>query len=315
MHVTLMCACLPVSFRSKAYFPLLPPQPVLLHQSSRPRGFDALDKMASDADMLDFGDDYDAWYKKMRAILERKTLWLFCTPFHRRCFPLQTGREKSLEAALIICDKVKARLLLRVPSDDRLHASFLLEHLARLLRPFRFLDLSPELRLHLFDLQYPNRMFHALDGSDHELAHTGDEFPAVASVSRQIRAEFLHYFIPTRHLALTLPFCKDDKSALRMSDMVKAWAKGPAKAYIRHIRAVRLCIYTREECDITFSKKTGLRIKLVEPTHREDDAKMIELREYIQSIEAERQVLSLKGEAIVLALIRDPKVWVWEAAA
>lgn len=63
--------------------------------------------------------------------------------------------DESVRAAIPISGLTQPRLLLRVPSADLLNAAKLVEHLRLLTRPFRFMDLPPELRNRIYDQILP----------------------------------------------------------------------------------------------------------------------------------------------------------------
>lgn len=277
--------------------------------------------MAGMSTKLDFGGDYEQWVEKMKAKLKEKRPWEFCLLPSERSWldPEHDENDGILEAAVILCTEVNVRLLRRVPVEDRHHAPRLLDSLRQLMQPFCFLDLPAELRNRVYELCFTPRKYF-----DHEDSWTvlrswpqgprSLPLPRLTKVSRQIRTEALPSSLSTNTIRLEMPDCSNNEMALRNAGNVRKWAERIAKDYLRHIRSVDFYIYRDDDCNLSFSEQKGLEITFGKYLP-EDETKRKELQEYIQGVEADRKVLDLKGESIILAMIKDPSVWIWKEAA
>ncbi|KAF2164507.1 hypothetical protein M409DRAFT_25384 [Zasmidium cellare ATCC 36951] len=276
---------------------------------------------------LDIGGDYDQWWKDVYFALSAKHgkgLLVYCEP-RRQSYLSHDEKENmeegNFEASVIIYNHVSTSLLLRVPHRDRFLPRKLLAHLAVLSKPFRILDLPAELRFRIYEMY-----FAAVAPGPHNVLDDGlpmattSVLPSLTKTCRQIRQESLSLFISSRTLDISLPVSEDESQALHNIDTVKLWAENCAKAYLRHLRAVNLSYHMSTfpgfDCNLSFTEHSGLQISLESDdawiyANQKAEAKQKQLKEHAEKIEAERRVLDLKGESIVLALIRDPEVWVW----
>ncbi|KXT07568.1 hypothetical protein AC578_10199 [Pseudocercospora eumusae] len=268
------------------------------------------------AEVLGGNNNFDSWLEETRYDLERRKLWRYA----ERPVPVNADRkwkEDSAEAAILICRYVASPLLLRIPSSHLLDAFALLEQLRRLSQPFRFLELTRELRDRVYDLALPctheDRTWSLADDISNAKFRTR-RFPSLLRVCRQIRAETRVRFLTTAHFSIELRYTRLQTPS-RLDNIIRGWAQNPARGYLRYLRSLDLKIK-----EMTYSlggfytfaldNKLGLQITCKNMvTGTKTSQHQYEIQEHETAMEKDRQALNLKGEAIIMAIIRKPELW------
>ncbi|KAF2164508.1 hypothetical protein M409DRAFT_25385 [Zasmidium cellare ATCC 36951] len=264
---------------------------------------------------LDFGGDFKSWSTEMSSILQAKQLSRISWFNPKYGLMGKLGWQESLHASLAIFSEVEPYLLGRVPVEDRFDAPRLLAHLQKLCWPFRLLSLPAELRNRIYDLYFQSKSFGNkcrgvlvvscyLDGRY--------RLPPLTYVSRQIRAESLSLLVGTTSFKSLLPPCYDWEGAQHANRLVRAWVVDAAGAYFRYLRTVYFHIYSFWDCILTFSDRHGLTIDFTDTRNEQVAEHQQKLVSYIKGLEEDRKALNLKGESIVLAMIKEPNVWIFE---
>ncbi|KAK4499488.1 hypothetical protein PRZ48_010003 [Zasmidium cellare] len=268
---------------------------------------------------LDYGGNYEQWWKQMRAVLADKQLHWVCEQGHWSRNLSQSEREESAQASTTICNEVESRLLLRTPAEDLLEAPRLLNRLRELCKPFRLLDLPPELRTRIYDMDVGSLPTYDIDYSilrAFEVAPRACELPALSRVCRQVRAESLGLFISSTNFRMELPDCYCKEDALRINEIVRAWAENVAGPFIRHLRSVFFYVYPTSGWRLTFTEQKGLQIAYYNGDEdvEEEFPQLERFEQYFKGVEADRKALGMKGESIILAMLKDPLIWIcdWE---
>ncbi|KAK4499489.1 hypothetical protein PRZ48_010004 [Zasmidium cellare] len=275
---------------------------------------------------LDIGGDYDQWWKGMQPALGElwaRGLLVYCKPPRDSRIPRYvegTMEEGNVEASMVILSRVSTSLLLRVPIEDRFQPRKLLAHLITFSKPFRILDLPFEIRLRIYEMYLDAAPCSTEVLNECYGRTTTCVLPHLTKTCRQIRQESLKLFISSKTLNIELPDSTDESQALRNMDTIRRWAEKCARAYLRHVRHLNLWTfhhYKGFRCSLSFTDHEGLKISLENDRPRDYDdakaeAKRKQLQEHAEKIEAERRALDLKGESIILAMIRDTQVWFWE---
>lgn len=265
---------------------------------------------------LDIGEDYDQWWIHIATkLIERK---LYYRSVHFEGAFLCMNEEDKVEASMLICNQVTTPFLSRVPPVDRLNEPRrLLGHLQRLHKPFRILDPPAELRVRIYDMymqsmREENDLYHALyAGPDIFEVY---ELPPLTCVSRQVREETLGIFAYSARFCIALLSYLSQAGFQENSKMLRMWAEKSAMSYLRHVRTVYFDIFLQEGCGptLTFTEQHGLKVVFetaeygTSPYSEEEKQR---LSEYIGGVEEDRRAFNLKGESIVLAMIKDPTIW------
>ena len=256
---------------------------------------------------------------------------------------------RSLKASLIINNRVSPYLLLRVPSDDHLDAAKLLDNLETLCGPFRLLDLPLELRQRIYTEMFPEmdpcgeRDLLRLDEEGYASA---EPLPALSQVSRQLHHEFLELYLGTSKMCLCIdddwesPCGPGTNWSEAFESLVRDWAEHSARLYSRFLRNVVVRLPGPEighhfySFHLQFSSVRGLEVssldlkseemwdqedpwnELVKDSWIEDRLDHLEIvKDHVSKIEADRKVLGLQGESIIMALmqrkdIQGQDIWI-----
>ena len=232
--------------------------------------------------------------------------------------------SENQHAFALIRNRVYEPLWSRVPTHiARSGVCGLLTHLATLARPFRFLDLPAELRVRVYRFALVgNRSTHRLHGKNNRGPHY-----AITCVSRQMRKETLPIFFNLTDFAFMVrctgrSWWDDLKCDIfdavnrEIVPAIRKWTilNGGAEQ-LRALRKVNLtvCVQVRSEqvgrwcrVEVSYSAKDGLRAKF--PDALTEQSRKL-LQEHFDAVEQDRKMLGLQGEAIILAMTCNPKLW------
>lgn len=104
----------------------------------------------------------------------------------------------------------------------------------------------------------------------------------------------------TRHLRMLVPM----GPSTRVEKFVRQWASMAASVYLRQLRHFTLRVGIRQH-HFKFSVSRGLEVE----TWGAMADIITQIKDHVKAIEADRKVLGLQGEAIVMAIMRKPELW------
>jgi len=229
----------------------------------------------------------------------------------QQCRLLDTSTAwQSARAADIIAAQVQSSFLKRsIPDIDRRSSTRLLQRLEEHARPFRFFDLPPELRNRVYDLHF----------SEDALRPITEKIPQITRATKQLRGEALPVFYSCTRFSIR--FDKEERSLMKHIADVKTWAKRIDPAYLPKLRSLTLQLDVRasslsqgpapetmvRDFKLIFSLEKALRIRIPRDLSRLSEVQLIE---YINEVEEERQVLGITGgNALILAVSRGVSLW------
>ncbi|KAI5366715.1 hypothetical protein Slin14017_G043550 [Septoria linicola] len=226
----------------------------------------------------------------------------------------QPSRQASVRAALRVSVRVEPAFLLKISEKTLLDVVKLFEQLEAWSKPFRFLDLPAELRNRVYGLVVRDEagapvtgvettweIFDSACDDSHEFLRSPN-LPSMDKASRQVRREFVEVFTATtRFEAVPPPDHLAESSDDCFGNVMRSWTKS-YRPWLRGLRKFHM--------HPTLSVSDYRRQLTIQHTHlpRDDDARA-ELDAYMTTIEDDRKALDLKGESIILALIRKPGIW------
>ncbi|KAF7198466.1 hypothetical protein HII31_00205 [Pseudocercospora fuligena] len=267
-------------------------------------------------DML-YQGNFDSWKDTVDGHLKSHSLegWNY---EHAEAYRFRTINPDKLSdvdhAVDIILRKVPASLRRTVPNHLMIYPYALWKHLEQYSKPFRLLDLPPELRETIL-----------LHSFGQEVVHPGDALPPILIASKQLRAESRKLYYQESHFYLDFEAEAADRDQVEencetrvqfLNYWVKKWITNEVNTAKEHLRHVVL--YIEEigfEISLSFaSKEDKLCVKLEQktdsPLYEVDEGSLVGLGEYVDMIEQRRKEgICTKGEAIVDALLHTPKKW------
>lgn len=241
------------------------------------------------------GSDFALWRAKMGAVWLEKSDRILRTA-ERHQIQYQEGHAQLIQGF------VSESLLDRVPPQDMLCGTRLLIALQGLAVPFRLLDLPDAVRQRIYRLALPPQI---LLGSRY-LGHFTSDFPVLLLTSSQVRKETMPLFYSHTEFHIDCDVLVQHPAYLKM------WVEKIGGDNVRHIQKVRIYGHKNDnEISFVCSATNGLSVDV-----DVDDPRHIvkhKIESSIESVEECREPLKLGGEAIFLALWRDPSLWQeWE---
>lgn len=216
-------------------------------------------------------------------------------------------------AADLIAEQVQPSLLARaVPSTKRCDPVLLLRRLEEATRPFRFMELPAELRVHIYELLL----------REVEVTPIRSQRPAITQASQQLREEALPVYYEVSRFAVEYDL--RTRSLGGCAAEVRKWAETIRPARLKLVREVRLRLvgYKREQGPTRFrSTPTLTEVQLIMRCDP-DGGLTIECPEQLRA-ELKREVgkhvtkvnqickaLGIEGGgAVVMGLITDPALY------
>lgn len=273
--------------------------------------------------------NFDEWLQRMRRILsvnfpgsrlEDNTY--VCT------ISGEPAAEMSFEFATILWWQVKHHIRARIPRTSRECPSSLLKALHGATRPFRFLDLPPEFRTHVYSIILPSkvRLSVTFPRKSRLSAHRRKtpEERSLMSVNRQVRAETLPLYCRNAEVVLQWDknhWCattgSNDTATAAVVKSIHRWASAQRSDSLRLLRNLSLKRPRSGEgrlgMDMELSLKIGVdgdKLKLTAVRYPElsQSSRRI-LNRHAVAITGTAQSLNLKGEALVMFLTSRPGVW------
>lgn len=269
------------------------------------------------------GSDFAEWKHQIVTVLRMHSIEdQVLSHFDRSSEPLEK-RRMALELTLA---RVYHPLRSRIPTALYMRLWDLVPWVKKhLVRPFRLLDLPPELR---------NQIFSYALRPDAEiilapLKGNVNSFPPMTAVSRQLRNETipLCYAQCTLRIDLTAPRRHALMGFYKEKDFlathgVKSCIRQLSTQHLKNLRQVHLSLSLNRErwphpiprvhtLNFTFSPVQGLRTRgMLGDTHiRLSMTSKKKLDDHIRKTEEMRRLLGLRGEALVLALTSDESLW------
>ncbi|GIZ43133.1 hypothetical protein CKM354_000637200 [Cercospora kikuchii] len=213
----------------------------------------------------------------------------------------------------LVCKHVSASMRCRIPNTAKVDMRSLWDFLTALSRPFRFLDLSKEVRQRIYSLALEEQ--HAYS----------DALPPLLSVNKQIREEASPaFYTETLFTGDVWSFTEDANPHLpsKEVDAMVHWSRSIAHDCIRLLRKFELLYKVEdsfhEECYVTitfhYSPETGLSYCLNEERCNRRSGILSEqsiavLDKHIAHVDQLRRTLHLQGESIIMALVSWPELW------
>lgn len=250
---------------------------------------------------------YDEWIKRMDCVLKLHygcSIWWL-----RRMSPMaqstpQKERVKRIEdIAAVIRANVHPRLLVRVPEKDRTNARLLLPKLESLAKPFPLTSLPANVR----------KMVYELVGYEQRSSHW-ETRGALNLVSHSVRDEAFPLYIRYKWFHCHASLSNEYAERNNVVYYARKLAEGEVRGHAKELRTFCLHLNSEKEwkkkhwtrLTFTFSKEKGLAVDC----RYLDSVSEALVRKHVANVEANRKVLGLQGEAIILALVSKPELWV-----
>lgn len=217
---------------------------------------------------------------------------------------------KSLETlATVIRTYVHPRLLARVPKKDRSNGQSLFWKLRSRAQPFRFTSLPADVRYMVYELVHKE---------DRKISPRA--WGPIVMVSPDMRAEALPFYIRTNVFECDATLSEMGAEENNVVHYARGLAEGLLRGQAKHLRYFHLELNSevlngedewewendQTELRFTFSNNKGLEVTCFGL----DSASEALVQEHVANVEASRTALGLQGEAIILALISKPGLWV-----
>lgn len=266
-----------------------------------------------DSGLLRVGN-FITWRVRMLVILRVHGVESFMLRDHSIGFTDAGRNNSTLTVSQLIQAHVEPTLFEQVPLAERGDVRRLLRKLETLALRFRFMDLTADLR---------NRVYHHLSGEDQRIEinpvkRTATPLPKVTAVSRQLREESMPLVLANAKFCfdcgLTSKNLYLDRRDLIPSQLRQSLSRMP-NAYLKHLRTAGVILRhrrsngdasNRSQITFKFSAESGLTAGYA--TSLRQDSKNL-LEKHVKDVEADRKLLGLRGEAVVLALISNPSLW------
>lgn len=274
------------------------------------------------------------WEPRMRAILAQNG----CT------FPALRwgllGPEAAKEMATIIWCHTSPNVKARVPKIDREHPYTLIRALRRRTRPFRLMDLPPEIRLKICLYNSPpsnSKEISLLEPSilsrSFENTREGWIESPLLSINRQLRLELLPVYLKTTSFDLRFTYRHDSERTLRDAQLypkfwprptnadqvyaMNAWVSRSKPDSLKLLRKISVqlpplavCNGPRDDMlDISVDFVDGdLKLKVGKHPWLKPDSQLL-LEDHASAISKLAQSLKLQGESLALFLTSRPDMW------
>ncbi|SMR53251.1 unnamed protein product [Zymoseptoria tritici ST99CH_1E4] len=268
------------------------------------------------------GCDFDAWRDKTDAWLRLRGLESFVSRTKKgegRSGMAQRLKEKALDA---ICERVDRAIIRRLPTtikpDDHLQNFW--KQLEEQAKPFRFEDLTPELRC---------KVYSSILGADasYNLSQwtPSCSLPAILSVCSTVRKEAMPVYYSSTEFRAT---CKvsggRDRGIERTRNTMTSWTRSLAHGALQHLRSINLYVAGLSPrttgpvesfgnlLQFRFSPITGLTCDEWQSANPEvalhyHKSLNVQAKERLQKslarLEKYREVTSLRGEVLVMAIV------------
>lgn len=210
------------------------------------------------------------WEPRMRAILAQNG----CTFTALDLGLLGPGAEK--EMATIIWCHTSPNVKLRVPENDREDPYALTRALRRRARPFRFMDLPPEIRLKICLFSFLPGGFRQIfllepSTSSKRSKNTDQDTiePPLLSTNRQIRLEALPVYRKTTLFALRFADRQDFKRTLRGAQQHPKFWPRPSNA--ERVRAMNLWVSRSKPDSLKLLRQISVQLPLLATCHDHRD--------------------------------------------
>ncbi|KAK4499389.1 hypothetical protein PRZ48_009903 [Zasmidium cellare] len=253
-----------------------------------------------------FEGNFPGWRVRINAILKMHDLDRVLSQ------PLHHARHASQQrkAADIIANHVSPALFKRVPLEKRTNPRLLWRSLKMLAKPFRLLDLPDEVRNRICRFAVEDQL---QDGPP----------PALAKCSRRLREEVTPLWMSNRHFHLSF-----DHDALSedeaFEDCARAWFRRLGTQNIKFIRHLEIFLDgttaggspLSTTLTLTVSPQSGFRMSarahFVGGDKLDWQVFLAGIRRSMKGVEADRKILGLQGESMLLALTSKSSTWVKE---
>lgn len=259
--------------------------------------------------------NFTAWESSLRALLATHRLdhLLQDSP---QAFPQSGGEKAQTSAALsMIKALVRPELLQRIPRKNRRDARTLVSKLKARAKPFRFLDLPPEIRNIVYEIILPNGKEVQVSGrvtGGPTTVSSPRPFWAITQASQLIREESNLLLYSRCHIRLSLSTSRPTTEVCGQT--AHLWASKMTAEQRQSLRKVTIQaldplgqFLNPKSVTLTFCPMNGLEAKL---NGHSSDKVHRSLNDLVEKIESIRKMISLQGEAIILALAMDARTTV-----
>jgi hypothetical protein len=275
--------------------------------------------------------NFDEWLPRMRAIVQQNNKFHFNNTAPSGELTYHGSRDRPGAANVMWCH-TSPYIKLRVSSEGCNDPTTLIRTLRAFARPFRLLDLPPEIRLRIYRLSFPMPAKHHFV----QRLHEGTEpihGPPLLSTNRQILTEAMSVYYGMRHFALSFnehiysrrelrrvqqnPNLRSTPTGTKRTRLTNRWASSFRTDRLRHIRTISVQLpllavyeaYWEDMLDVSLKITSGkLVINVKEHAWLKPESQR--LLAYHAATTAElAHSLKLQGEALVLFLTSRPEIW------
>lgn len=218
-------------------------------------------------------------------------------------------RKQLEETASRMCLTTAESVLARVPDCVKTDGQALHCSLAKTAAPFRFLDLSAEIRNEIYGLMLPKS--HNVLDSIYGLHIEDSQMPPILQANSQIRCEAISIFYHNSTFYVTLDMWNGKDGLLNDRALLEKWSRDVVKENLKRLRSVQVYFGRCCAAKIKFSEGRGLTCEVamdLDGLLLPEGKKL--LSDHSRFMESSRKAMGgLTGEAVMMAVLANWEIW------